>query len=202
MVSEAPADLSTAEEGVLTQAAASDAGAAEALTEAEQPLIEIWRPGRRPHRDGPRPDRNRARAPRRESGGPRHARPVVAGEAALAETPVDGVAPVTTGEAPGGRPPRPDRTKRFEGFKGRSDSPRPDNRPGGEKTAGQKPAGNRFDKNRPDKGRPDRRPDSRNDRPFASTERPAAREKQPDPNSPFAKLLALKAELESKARKE
>ncbi len=34
--------------------------------------------------------------------------------------------------------------------------------------------------------------------PYASTEAPAPRQKQPDPNSPFAKLLALKAQLEGK----
>jgi ATP-dependent RNA helicase SUPV3L1/SUV3 len=49
------------------------------------------------------------------------------------------------------------------------------------------------------KGRPDRN-DRRDNRPFASTERPPARERQPDPNSPFAKLLALKGELESKKK--
>jgi len=49
------------------------------------------------------------------------------------------------------------------------------------------------------KGRPDRN-DRRDNRPFASTEKPAARERQPDPNSPFAKLLALKGELEAKKK--
>jgi hypothetical protein len=43
--------------------------------------------------------------------------------------------------------------------------------------------------------------DQRGERTFASTERPA-RDKQPDPNSPFAKLLALKAELENKGKKD
>ncbi len=36
---------------------------------------------------------------------------------------------------------------------------------------------------------------------FASTERPA-RDRQPDPDSPFAKLLALKAELEGRSKKD
>lgn len=54
----------------------------------------------------------------------------------------------------------------------------------------------RFDKPRGDRPR-DNRQDLRNERPFASSER-RERDKQPDPNSPFAKLLALKAELEKK----
>ncbi len=54
----------------------------------------------------------------------------------------------------------------------------------------------RFDKPRGDRPR-DNRQDPRNERPFASSER-RERDKQPDPNSPFAKLLALKAELEKK----
>ncbi len=40
-----------------------------------------------------------------------------------------------------------------------------------------------------------------NRNPGPSAERPQ-RERQPDPDSPFAKLLALKADLEAKAKKD
>ncbi|HEX2135811.1 MAG TPA: hypothetical protein VHG30_07890, partial [Microvirga sp.] len=43
--------------------------------------------------------------------------------------------------------------------------------------------------------RPERRPDERRDGP--QTRREDRREKQPDPDSPFAKLMALKAQLEN-----
>ncbi len=36
---------------------------------------------------------------------------------------------------------------------------------------------------------------------FASTEKTRERERQPDPNSPFAKLLALKQQMESQGGK-
>ncbi len=52
---------------------------------------------------------------------------------------------------------------------------------------------------RPGQGRPDREP-RRNDRTFATTEKP--RDRKPDPLSPFAKLMALKTELENKGKKD
>ncbi|MGD9541998.1 MAG: helicase, partial [Methylocystis sp.] len=72
------------------------------------------------------------------------------------------------------RPPRRDQ-------RARADAPGKDGRPAG------KP---RFE------GRP-QRDDSRPRRPFSPPER---RERQPDPDSPFAKLAALKAELEKKGK--
>jgi len=95
-------------------------------------------------------------------------------------------------------PQRPERPKPAEGegekqeggrkFEGR---PRRDEKPRqGDKA--------RFEgRSRFDKPRGDRPRDNRSERPFASSER-RERDKQPDPNSPFAKLLALKAELEKK----
>ena len=58
---------------------------------------------------------------------------------------------------------------------------------------GRPPPRDRRDGGRPPEGRgPERRgPDPREDR------RPPRRERAPDPDSPFAKLLALKAQLES-----
>ena len=84
-------------------------------------------------------------------------------------------------------PQRPERPKPAEGQDG-------EKREGGRKFEG-KP---RFEgRPRFDKPRGDRPRDNRNERPFASSEK-RERDKQPDPNSPFAKLLALKAELEKK----
>ena len=48
--------------------------------------------------------------------------------------------------------------------------------------------------------RPDSRPDSRPDARGEQRPRPERREKQPDPNSPFAKLAALKAQLEADSK--
>ncbi|MEN9708411.1 MAG: hypothetical protein RIQ68_819, partial [Pseudomonadota bacterium] len=76
------------------------------------------------------------------------------------------------------RGPRRDKS-RFEGFKGK-----------GDRNHGDKPR-HGHGKGRPDRG------GQRGDRPFASSERPV-RERAPDPNSPFAKLLALKENLEKK----
>jgi ATP-dependent RNA helicase SUPV3L1/SUV3 len=71
----------------------------------------------------------------------------------------------------------------------RSDAPRPDR--------GRDDRGPRPDRNRDDRGpRPDR---NRDDRPRSwSTDEPSkgGKDKAPDPNSPFAKLLALKEQMQ------
>ncbi len=99
--------------------------------------------------------------------------------------PADGQ-PAAEGAADGQK--RDDRRGKFQNFR-REGEGRPDNRGGRPPHKG-------------GKGRPDRNNDQRRggDRPFASTEKPAGRERQPDPNSPFAKLLALKGELEAKKK--
>ena len=88
-------------------------------------------------------------------------------------------------------PQRPERPKPAEGEgEKREGRPKFEGKPreGGKRFEGRP----RFDKPRGDRPR-----DNRNERPFASSEK-RERDKQPDPNSPFAKLLALKAELEKK----
>jgi len=87
-------------------------------------------------------------------------------------------APAGEGGGEQQRGPRRDKS-RFEGFKGKGDRNQGDRQRHG------------HGKGRPDRG------GQRSDRPFASSERPA-RERAPDPNSPFAKLLALKENLEKK----
>jgi len=124
----------------------------------------------RPHRV------NRGQRPERGKGRPQHAH----GD----QKPTEGQL-ATEGGAEGQK--REDRRGKFANFR-REGEGRPDNRGGRPPHKG-------------GKGRPDRNDQRRGgDRNFASTEKPAGRERQPDPNSPFAKLLALKGELEAKKK--
>ncbi|MCE4222843.1 helicase [Methylobacterium sp. C25] len=70
------------------------------------------------------------------------------------------------------------------------------NRRGGDRPEGGR---ERFEggPRREQRGRPDRRPDQARDDVRKAEARPPRRERQPDPDSPFAKLAALKAQLES-----
>ncbi len=202
---EAPLSEAPAAEDVVAEAAPAEAGDAVAETVVEEVLIEVWRPGRRQH-EGRRPERQRGRGDR---GGPRRdqqgQRPRDGAQAAPAPATEGGEA-APTQERP--QQPRRDQ-RRFEGFGARPQGDRPQgDRPRGDRPQGGRPQGDRPQGARPQgdrpfgKGRPERN-DQRGDRTFASTERPASsRDKQPDPNSPFAKLLALKAELENKGKKD
>lgn len=91
------------------------------------------------------------------------------------------------------RPPRRDRPRGAEG--GGERRPRADG-PG--KEGGFRPGKPRTD-NRPPRDDHNRRHGAASGGAFASTER-RERERQPDPDSPFAKLAALKAELERKGK--
>jgi ATP-dependent RNA helicase SUPV3L1/SUV3 len=217
VVEEAPVEEAQAEEAPVEEAASEapvaeaetgEAAEAEAGAEAavvEEALIEVWRPSRRQH-ESRRPERPRGRGG--ERGAPRRDQAQRPREGAQA-TP----APATEGgeaAAPQERPQQPRRDqRRFEGFPARPQGERPQGeRPRGDRPQGGRPHGDRPQGGRPHgdrpfgKGRPERN-DQRGDRTFASTERPtSARDKQPDPNSPFAKLLALKAELENKGKKD
>ncbi|WP_293867252.1 helicase-related protein [uncultured Alsobacter sp.] len=206
------------------EAPATDAPAEEAP--AEVPLIEVWRQHRhqggrhqnnrrpQPRRgEGTGPAEGRERGPRdgqRRDRGPRQDRPAGGERPAAAQ----GASTEATAE----RAPRPDRQDRpggqdRSGGQGRQDRPA---RPQGE---GRQDRGERRDQrpprrdDRPDGGRgprpqggrpggprPDRDRGDRQDRSWSS-ERPS-RDRAPDPNSPFAKLLALKAELEAKQGKD
>ncbi len=171
----------------------------------EPEVIEVWRPhrhqggrrpehGQRPARDGatserqpggrrgdrsqrgPRPDDRR-----RDGGAPQPA--VAAGEAVLA-------GPASE------RPPRRDERPRH------GQGPRPEGRP--EHGRGPRPEG------RPEQGRGPRPDFKRDGRPggprreergaerFQQPARPRPAEREPDPDSPFAKLAALKAQLEGR----
>ncbi|KAB1071140.1 helicase-related protein [Methylobacterium planeticum] len=162
---------------------AAEAGTAETETGApsEVETIEVWhlhRHQRQPHARQNRPRGGQGRG--RESG--------------------QGGAPRAEGEQPrrDGNRDRPER-QRAQG-EGRRDGPperREGNRPGNEGNRrggeGSSPRRERFEGPRT---RPDRRDEGRHAGP-REDQRPPRRERAPDPDSPFAKLAALKAQLES-----
>jgi len=177
----------------------ADAAAPEAVAAPE--MVEVWRPGGRSEERRPRHDRNRHRHQDRalESAAPagaageagegakrerhRHGRrernndfrkPRTDAPAEAATAAADG-APVREPREDKGRPPR----ERFEG-KGRDKG----------KFQGGREKGGR------EKGGRDKRPDSGpSHRQFATSAPPRERERPIDPNSPFAKLAALKEQL-------
>ncbi|VIO70287.1 helicase-related protein [Bradyrhizobium ivorense] len=200
-------------------AAAADAAPAEAAaapeTPAEPQLVEVWRPGgrsdeRRPHHRGHDRNRGRHQGQQAEGGAPategaegekreQHRRPRrhqdfrhkpregAPAEATAAAAPADG--------APG-RDNRDQRRERIEG-KGRdrdNNERRRDNKFGGgeRKERGDRDRGGRdFGR---DKGGRDKRESGPSHRPYASSA-PRERDRPIDPNSPFAKLAALKEQL-------
>ncbi len=202
------AEAATAEAGAAADVAAEAAAASDAApaVAAVPEMVEVWRPGGRPDERRPRHDRARHRHQDRPQEG---AQPVAAeaeaGEGAKRErhgrgrrernkdfrkprsdAPAEAAATavVAADAAPAaspedkGRPPR----ERFQG-KGR------DGRDKG-KFAG-KPKGDR------DGGRSSGGPSHRQ---YASSAPPRERERPADPNSPFAKLAALKEQLEADAK--
>lgn len=166
--------------------AASDGAPEVAAAEPTAPEeIEIWRPHR--HHGGRRPDQQRGAregAPGERRGGPRRGqrdnregnreggrdnrppRP----QPAAAEAAGEGTA--ARQDRPAGR--RPDRPDQPRG-------PRPDFKRDG-KREGHRPSGPRRD--------------DRGGERFQQPQRPRPADRQPDPDSPFAKLAALKAQLE------
>jgi ATP-dependent RNA helicase SUPV3L1/SUV3 len=195
------------------EAPAEPAGTAEPAAEE---MIEVWRPGRRDdHPRKPRHERGpRQRRPQRQTQVP----PLAAASDAAAPVAVDGAsAPVaavaetspTSDEAREGRR-RHGRHGRPDGNEGgdrpqRADrrperAPRPDRPDRGDRPRGDRPQ--RGD--RPDRAargdRPERDPDLRAKYIKGRGEGRDRRDRQPDPNSPFAKLAALKEQLEASTK--
>lgn len=212
-VVEAAAAAASAEEPVaLTEAVTAEAVAGEAVSTEGAPadavavappeLVEVWRPGGRSDERRPRHDRSRYKGPdksatlavegetpaggeeKRERHGhhrrnrnnenrrPRGDAPAVAAEGAVAEQ----ARPPRQDhrDDKSGRPPR-------EGFKG--------------KDRNQERGKGKFDK-RPRDGRKDDRDRSGGShRTYATSAAPRERDRPVDPNSPFAKLAALKEQL-------
>jgi ATP-dependent RNA helicase SUPV3L1/SUV3 len=183
VTAEAPADAGTP--APVLEAEAASAETSPELSAAEPVLVEVWRPGRAEGHRRPRPARResgqeRGRQPfrKRAAGTPQRSgetgTPVTAAGEAAASTgePTNAEAAAAT-PAPQGEA-RDDRHSRQR-----------HRRPGGGKHFG--------GEHRPDRPHRDRQ----------QPQRPARferREKVADPNSPFAKLAALKAQLEADAK--
>jgi ATP-dependent RNA helicase SUPV3L1/SUV3 len=202
--------------------AATDAVAAPEVVAPE--MVEVWRPGGRSEERRPRHDRNRHRhqghqeaAPAAGTGGeagegdkrPPHRRGRRHSDFRVKPregAPADAVAaPVSAEGAPAGearqeqardkgRPPR----ERFQG-KGRdndrdkSGGGRPDKFGGGRDKGGRDKPGR--DKGGREFGGRDKRDGGPSHRQYATTAGPRERDRPADPNSPFAKLAALKEQL-------
>ncbi len=172
-------------------------------------MIEVWRPHRQNvHNRRPQHDRNKV-AGRRERG-PSHA-PAQA-------VPVEGAAVEGAADGPRAetRDARPDRSARprrpeGEGFR----RPAGGGAKGGDRSGGPGGGGPNRRDGRPSRegrpaegrrGREDHRDGSggfrRDDRApsVQSSEKPKPRDRAPDPNSPFAKLAALKEQMEKDRR--
>ncbi|MEY9181067.1 ATP-dependent RNA helicase SUPV3L1/SUV3 [Bradyrhizobium sp. USDA 326] len=201
-----------AAETAATEAAASpDATALEAATPeaapapAEPELVEVWRPAGRHEDRKPRHERHRHQRhhqPRPQAGAEGAA--AAPGEAAEGAKPGerhrhgghrrDGAKDFRKGREGGGEgAPRPegrdDRNRRFEG-KDRDKDRNRDNKGkfGGDRDKGREHRGRDRDKGRDRQGGPSLRP-------YASSANPRERDRPADPNSPFAKLAALKEQL-------
>lgn len=196
-----------AAETAATEAAASpDAAAPEAaVAPAEPELVEVWRPAGRHEDRKPRHERHRHQRhhqPRPQAGAEGAA--AAPGEAAEGAKPGerhrhgghrrDGAKDFRKGREGGGEgAPRPDgrddRNRRFEG-KDRDKDRNRDNKGkfGGDRDKGRDNRGRDRDKGRDRQGGPSLRP-------YASSASPRERDRPADPNSPFAKLAALKEQL-------
>ena len=191
----AAAEPATTEPSTTAQSTAEPVPAEATAASAEPELVEVWRTGRF---DSDRPRRPRHRRPHAKAAEGAAAQPAGDGQAAVAATGADATPPAE-GEREQQRGPR-----RHRGDRDRSDRDKPEQRSarpdrdrgkGGERRDREE----RGDRPRPPRGpRRDRddRDDNRPPRTWASSnERRGG--KEPDPDSPFAKLAALKAQLES-----
>jgi ATP-dependent RNA helicase SUPV3L1/SUV3 len=208
-----PAEIDELASAQAEPPAAASPEATTAAVVAEEEFVEVWRLGRP---DGPRRHRRPQRA-RTQS----HARPenldatspqAPAADAVASAPPGEGV-PAATDGAEQRQDRRPRRHRHGQG-PGRSEESRPDHN----RRDQARPDQARPDQGRPEQGRPDRgerrgRADraERGDRPERDPELRAKylkgrgenrdrRDKAPDPNSPFAKLAALKEQLEANAK--
>jgi ATP-dependent RNA helicase SUPV3L1/SUV3 len=209
----APAtDSESAVSELPVQAADSESTISESQASAGEPpgepeLVEVWRPGGRgEERRGPRRPARRA-----HRGGDR---PAQAADGVATPTPA-AEAPAVAAEA-GTEPEKPHHRRRRRGPPGefrRDRGAQPEARDQGERHPESRPEsrGERRPGDRPSAFAKDHRQDHRQDHRHDQKDRHEhrdrreppqrrEREKQPDPNSPFAKLAALKAQLEANAK--
>jgi len=196
----APADVAAATEAAASADAAAPAEADATEAPAEPQLVEVWRPGGRHEDRKPRHERHRPRhhQPRPQEGA-QAAAAAAPGEAAEGAKPGErhrhggghrkdfrkDRAPVEGGER---REPRDDKNRRFEGKDRDKDRDRNKGKFGGDRDKGRDNRGRDRDKGRDRQGGPSLRP-------YASSANPRERDRPIDPNSPFAKLAALKEQL-------
>jgi ATP-dependent RNA helicase SUPV3L1/SUV3 len=160
-----------------------------AATAPEPELIEVWRLGRA---EGPRrhPRGRRPRAAGRPSAAPERSLPAPAADEATATA--------AAGE-PQPQPAETDGTPAREGR--RSRRPRPERPDRADRERPERERGERRERRGrpPREDRPDRDPELRAKyfKGRGGRDRP---DKAPDPNSPFAKLAALKEQLEANAK--
>jgi len=205
----APAEAAAVEAAASPDAAAPEAAAA---APAEPELVEVWRPGGRHEDRKPRHERHRHQRhnnqPRPQAGAEAGAAPAEGEAAQSADGEKRGERhrhgghrrdggrdfrkPREGGEGGGER--RDDRNRSFQG-KGDRDKDRDRNRDN-------KKFGGDRDKGRDNRGRDRDKGRDRRDResgpslrPYASSANPRERDRPADPNSPFAKLAALKEQL-------
>jgi len=186
---------------------AAEAKPAEA-TPAEPEMIEVWRPGRPPEERRPRPPRRDRESRDRESRDrasregerrerrprPQAAQPATAGEGTPAVAAAGAPAPAPASEGDAARGERQDRRPRHGRERG-DRAERAEGRPRERERRG----GERPDRDRGERGERQGRRDFRDrDRGEPREWRdPKERRGQADPNSPFAKLAALKEQLEA-----
>jgi ATP-dependent RNA helicase SUPV3L1/SUV3 len=201
----------TAENAAPTTEAATEAAAAEPDTEPQ--LIEVWHPHRQHHQKhaGARNQQHqRNRAPRHgqseAANAPKVPETTEAGAEAVAKP--EGQEAPNRDEARRGAPRRDDRHRNDNRGRQqpRRDGQKPTQDPAAAPATGEEQAAKpHFDNRRGGKpgfkgGRQDERRQDREHRGNKPETAPRpVRERQPDPNSPFAKLLELKARLENNA---
>jgi ATP-dependent RNA helicase SUPV3L1/SUV3 len=178
----APGDAIGGETESAEAVASDDAGTDSQAAPAEPELIEVWRPGRFESREK-RPQRNHHR--RERHGGQRPA------EGQQPASP-EGAPAGDQAASPTGAAPQDHRQERRQDHRQdqRPQGPRPPR-----KDRGGRPRRPEGGPDAPRHGKPDNRPRQQDARP-----RPERREREPDPNSPFAKLAALKAQLEADSK--
>jgi ATP-dependent RNA helicase SUPV3L1/SUV3 len=201
-VAAAVAPIASEDEAAVEPTPAEQAAEAKPADEkpAEPDMIEVWRPGRMPEERRARPQRpagERRPSPRRERR-PQAATAAQDGAQAAAPAADATAAPAEAAEAKS--LPRGDRPRHAHGNRGeRGDKP--------EQREGRPPPRERRGGERPDRDRQDRGPRREGGRrDFKDRDRGEPREwidpkdrrgGQADPNSPFAKLAALKEQLEA-----
>ena len=170
--------VDAADSAVPADEPAPDTAPEEAGAEPAEPAapetVEVWHLHRPQRHTGPRQGRGQGRQDGRQEGGRQEGRQEGRQDGRPGERRNDGPRRPREDRPEAGRPPRPEARGEGRG-EGRGDGgPRRDHQ------------GNR---NRPDRRDENRRPNTE--------QRPPRRERQPDPDSPFAALAALKAKLES-----